>query len=112
VLSHLFLDLITHSNDIALGPFIHGPKWGLGLYAKLPLAAFFLEMGYGILCWWVYRGGWGLLAILVVFNLANISMFSPSIPGIEKYLAHRPTLITAVILTQILVTLTLVGLFS
>jgi hypothetical protein len=112
VISHLILDLITHSSDIAIAPFIKGPKFGLGLYSKYPIVAFILEIGYGVICWWIYRGGWPLLATIVVFNLANISMFSSAITGIEKYMANRPLLIAAVILVQISVTLTLVGIFS
>jgi len=112
VISHLILDLITHSNDIAIVPFLKGPKLGLGLYAKYPMVAFFLEIGYGLACWWVYKGGWALFSTIVVFNLANLSMFSTAVTGIEKQMAHRPLLITAVILAQIVVTLTLVGLFS
>src|SRR5208337_4782428 len=60
IISHLVLDLITHSDDIALAPFFKSPKFGLGLYAKYPMAAFILEMGYGIACWWIYKGGWAL----------------------------------------------------
>ena len=112
VISHLILDLITHSNDIAIAPFIKGPKFGLGLYAKHPIVAFILEIGYGVVCWWIYKGSWALLITIVVFNLANISMFSSAVTGIEKHMANRPLLITAVILAQILVTLTLVGIFS
>jgi membrane-bound metal-dependent hydrolase YbcI (DUF457 family) len=112
VISHLILDLITHSNDIAIAPFIKGPKFGLGLYAKYPIIAFVLEIGYGIFCWWIYKGGWALFAIIVIFNLANISMFSTAVTGIEKYMPNRPLLITTVILAQILVTLILVGIFS
>jgi membrane-bound metal-dependent hydrolase YbcI (DUF457 family) len=112
VISHLILDLITHSNDIVVAPFIKSPKFGIGLYAKYPIVAFILEIGYGIFCWWIYKGGWALFAIIVVFNLGNISMFSSGIKGIEKYMANRPLLITAVILTQIIATLTLVGIFS
>ncbi len=112
VISHLVLDLITHSKDIAIAPFIKGPKFGLGLYAKYPIIAFILEIGYGIACWWIYKGGLALLTIIVVFNLANISMFSSAITGIEKHMANRPLLITTVILAQILLTLILVGAFS
>jgi len=112
VISHLILDLITHSNDMAIGPLVRGPKFGLGLYPKYPMVAFFLEMGYGIFCWWIYKGGWALLTTIVVFNLANISMFSSAVTGIEKHMANRPLLIAAVILVQILVTLILVGIFS
>jgi len=112
VISHLILDLITHSNDIGIAPFIYGPKLGLGLYAKYPMVAFVLEIGYGIFCWWIYKGGWALLAAIIVFNLANISMFSSKVTGIEKYMANRPLLISAVILAQILITLTVVGILS
>ncbi len=112
VISHLILDLITHTKDMAVAPFFQGPKFGLGLYAKYPIVAFILEMGYGIVCWWIYKGGWALLATIIVFNLANISMFSSAVTGIEKHMANRPLLIVAVILVQILITLTLVGILS
>lgn len=111
VISHLILDLITHSKDIPIAPFIKSPKFGLGLYAKYPIVAFILEIAYGILCWWIYKGGWALLTVIVIFNLANISMFFSRVTGIEKYMANRSRLIATVILTQILVTLTLVGIF-
>lgn len=112
VVSHLILDLITHSKDMVIAPLVKSPKFGLGLYAKYPVVAFILEIGYGIVCWWIYEGSWALLGVIVIFNLANISMFFPAVTGIEKYMANRPRLITTVILAQILVTLTLVGIFS
>lgn len=112
VVSHLVLDLITHAKDIQVAPLVPEPKLGLGLYANLPIPAFFLEIGYGILCWWIYGGGWVLLAVIIVFNLANLSMFSRKISGLEKKMANRPGLIAVVILIQIVVTLFLVGLFS
>ena len=112
LISHLVLDVITHSNDITIVPFLKGLKLGLGLYAKHPMVAFILEIGYGLVCWWIYKGGWALLTTIVVFNLANISMFSTAVTGIEKQMANRPSLIAAVILVQIVVTLTLVGIFS
>jgi hypothetical protein len=112
VVSHLILDLITHSNDMVIAPLVKSPKFGLGLYAKYPVVAFILEIGYGIVCWWIYKGSWALLSVIVIFNLANISMFFPAVTGIEKYMANRPRLIPTVILAQILVTLTLVGIFS
>jgi len=112
VISHLILDLVTHSNDMVIAPLMKSPKFGLGLYAKYPIVAFILEIGYGIVCWWIYKGSWALLSVIVIFNLANISMFFSAVTGIEKYMANRPRLITTVILAQILVTLTLVGIFS
>jgi hypothetical protein len=110
--SHLALDLIVHARDIQLAPGIPEPMLGLGLYANAPLLAFALEFGFGVWCWWYYRGGRGLLAVIVLFNLANLSFFTPLIVGPEGMLAHRPTLIVTAILAQIVVTLTLVGLFA
>jgi hypothetical protein len=112
VASHLVLDLITHSRDIPIAPFVERPKLGLGLYASLPMHAFTLEIGYGIFCWWIYRGGLALLAVIVIFNLANLSMFSRAVPGLEKEMANRPVLITTVVFVQIVATLALVGLLS
>jgi hypothetical protein len=112
IASHLFLDLITHSRDIALAPFIKGPKFGLGLYASLPIPAFFVEIIYGLFCWWIYEGSKALLATIVVFNLANLSMFFKAVPGIERRLANKPLLITIVVFVQIVVTLTVVGILS
>ena len=112
VLSHLILDLITHAPDIQIAPGINQPKFGLGLYSAAPLAAFVIEIVYGVFCWRVYRGGKGLLVVIVLFNIANLSLLSPAVPGPEGFLAGRPTLIVTVIALQIVVTLTLVGIFS
>jgi membrane-bound metal-dependent hydrolase YbcI (DUF457 family) len=109
VVSHLVLDLATHNGDIALAPFTTTPGLGTYLYARLPIAAFLLELAYGVLCWSVYRGGRALLAAVVGFNLANLSLFFPGVPGLEQWLAGRPALITTVILAQIVLTLLAVG---
>jgi hypothetical protein len=53
----------------------------------------------------VHRGGLALLAAVVGLNLANVSLFFPAVPGLEQLLAGRSTLLTTVILAQILVTL-------
>jgi len=92
IVSHLILDLATHGHDIALWPGLAAPKLGLGLYAAAPTAAFFVELIYGTFCWYVYRGGPGLLAFITIGNLANLSILSPAIPGPEQYLAGRPHL--------------------
>lgn len=57
IASHFFLDLVTHAPDLALAPGVDSPKFGLGLYAAIPVGAFILELAYGIFCWWLYRGG-------------------------------------------------------
>jgi membrane-bound metal-dependent hydrolase YbcI (DUF457 family) len=112
IVSHLVLDLATHAHDIVLWPGHPQPALGLGLYGEAPLAAFVVELAFGIFCWWVYRGGRGLLAVIVLGNLANISLFSAAIPGPEVFLAGRPLLIVTFILVQIVVTLALVGAFA
>jgi hypothetical protein len=53
----------------------------------------------------VFRGGRALLAIILGFNLANLSLFFPQVPGPEEWLAGRPLVLTTVILAQIVVTL-------
>jgi membrane-bound metal-dependent hydrolase YbcI (DUF457 family) len=105
VLSHLLLDLLTHNGDIALWPFSDAPKYGTFLYGRLPLLAFLLELAYGLVCWRVFHGGRALLAVIVGFNLANVSLFFPAVPGPEDALAGRPLVLVTVILAQIVVTL-------
>ena len=112
IASHLVLDLLTHAHDIALAPGVAAPKLGLGLYDAAPLAAFAIEMLYGLACWRIYRGGVGLLAVVVIGNLANLTLFSAALPGPETLLAGRPMLVVGFVLVQIAVTLTLVGALS
>jgi len=112
ITSHLVLDLLTHARDIAIAPGFESTKLGLGLYSAFPIGAFVLELLYGIFCWWVYKGGKALLAVIVLFNAANLSLLSPAVPGPESLLANRPTAIVLVILAQIIVTLVLVGVYS
>jgi len=112
IASHLVLDLLTHAHDIALAPGLDAPKLGLGLYDAVPLAAFAIEMVYGLACWRIYRGGVGLLAVVVIGNLANLTLFSAALPGPEILLSGRPMLVVGLVLVQIAVTLALVGALS
>ena len=112
IASHLVLDLITHAPDIVLAPGIDEPKFGLGLYGTAPFLAFVIEILYGAFCWWVYKGGKALLAVILLFNLGNLSMLSSAVPGPEEQFAGHPMLIVTVIAAQIAITLTLVGIFS
>ena len=112
IVSHLLLDLATHGQDIALWPSLAAPKLGLGLYTAAPMVAFFVELIYGTFCWYVYRGGPGLLALITIGNLANLSIFSPDIPGPEQYLAGRPLLLVTFIFVQIVISLVLVGILA
>ncbi|HMU45978.1 MAG TPA: hypothetical protein PKC72_06395 [Chitinophagaceae bacterium] len=109
--SHIILDIITHAKDIPLG-FNNSEFIGLGHYSSLPIAGFILETGFGLFCWWYYRGSKTLFWIILVFNLFNVTMFLPSVKGPEWYMAGKPMLIVTVILAQIIITLFLVGKFS
>ena len=111
ITSHVVLDLLTHNRDIALAPFLDFNKLGLGLYA-VPIVAFVVEMLYGILCWWIYRGSMQLLVTIVGFNLANFTFFSTAIIGPESLLANQPQVLTTVVFVQIVLTMTLVGRLS
>ena len=91
---------------------VHWPALGLGLYDRAPMWGFALEMVYGVLCWWIYRGRRSLLAVIVLGNLANITLFSAAIPGPEEYLAGHPLMVVTVVFVQIVVTLTLVGVLA
>jgi hypothetical protein len=112
IASHLVLDLLTHAHDIVLSPGLVSPRLGLGLYDAAPLAAIVLELAYGVACWRVYRGGRGLLALVVLGNAANLSLLSAAVPGPEQLLAGRPLLVVSVIAVQIVVTLVLTGLLA
>jgi hypothetical protein len=112
VASHVALDLLVHAHDIQLAPGIARPLLGSGFYENAPMAAFGLEFAFGLWCWWMYRGGRGLLAVIVAFNLANLSFFATAISGPETLLAHRPTLIVTAIFAQIALTLWLVSVLA
>jgi hypothetical protein len=105
LLSHLLLDLLTHNGDIALGPYRDAPKYGTFLYGRLAPLAFLVELAYGLVCWWIFRGSRTLFAVVVSFNLVNVSEFFRSIPGPEDALAGRPLTLVTVILVQIVITM-------
>ena len=107
IFSHPVLDVLTHARDIALWPGSTLPALGLGLYDRAPMWGFALEMAYGVVCWRIYRGSGSLLAMLVLGNLANITLFSTEIPGPEQYLAGHPLMIVTLVFVQIVVTLAL-----
>lgn len=110
--SHLFLDLVTHDADIAFAPGLDMQRLGMGFYGSLPAVAFLIELGFGIACWRVYRGSRWLLLAIIVFNVANLTMFFPQVAGVEAALAGRTTLLAILILAQIVVTLVVVGWLS
>jgi LexA-binding, inner membrane-associated putative hydrolase len=108
IFSHLVLDVLTHAQDIVLWPGSTLPALGLGLYDRAPMWGFALEMVYGVICWRVYRGSRSLLAMIVLGNLANITLFSAAIPGPEQHLAGHPLMVVTVIFVQIVATLALI----
>lgn len=112
IASHLALDLLTHAHDLALWPGASTPRLGLGLYGSAPFAAFVVEMVYGVACWWLFRGGGALLAVVVLGNLANLSLLSDAIPGPEAALAGRPLMVVTLVFGQIVATMVLVGLLA
>ena len=112
IVSHLVLDLVTHAPDIVLWPGSRFPPLGAGLYSGAPAVAFVIELLYGVLCWWIYRGRRPLLWLLIVANVANASFFFAGVPGPEQYVAGRPLLLVTLIFGQIVTTLVLVGLLS
>jgi hypothetical protein len=111
ILSHLVLDLLTHVRDIAVLPFALDLRVGTGLYS-IPVAAFFVELGYGLLCWWLFKGGRALLVTIVAFNLANLSLFLPAIRGPETLMAGHPLWVVSTVAVQIVVTLVLIWRFA
>lgn len=111
LMSHVILDILVHAKDIPLTFLSEELKFGSELYVIRPYVAFIIEFAFGLWCWWYYKGNKGLLLVIVLFNLANFTVFSPDVIGLEKYFADNVLLLTVVIAFQILVTLLLVGYF-
>jgi hypothetical protein len=112
VISHIVLDLLTHAKDIPMTFFPGSIKLGSQLYPLYPYIAFTFELLYGVFCWYYFKGSKALLLIIVIFNIANFTIFSPDIIGLEKYFANNSVLLVSVIALQILLTLTLVGYYT
>src|SRR5262245_30260429 len=112
IVSHLVLDIATHAPDIAWWPGSRLPQLGLGLYSNAPAVAFVVELLYGVLCWWIYRGRRALLYVLVAANATNISFFFAGISGPEQLLAGHPMAVVTVVFAQIVTMLVVVGLLS
>lgn len=112
VMSHITLDLLVHAKDIPLTFFPDSMKLGSQLYSLHPYIAFTFELAYGVFCWYYFKGTRSLFLVVLLFNIANFTTFSPDIIGLEKYFAGNPLLLVSIIALQIIVTLTLVGYFS
>jgi membrane-bound metal-dependent hydrolase YbcI (DUF457 family) len=104
IVSHMMLDLVTHRQEIVLVPFVSSVHLGLGLY-ELPPLAVAAGTAYGLLCWLIFRGSKALLALILFFNLANLSfMRSP--------IADQPDTLVALIAAQVILTTASVWFFS
>ena len=112
VLSHIVLDLLTHAKDLPITFFPGSQKVGLQLYSLHPYIAFSFELLYGVFCWYYFKGSKSLLLVILLFNIANFTTFSPDVIGLEKYFANNQVLLVSVIALQIIVTLILVGYYS
>lgn len=108
VMSHILLDLVVHARDIEIGPFMDLGKYGTGLYAAVPLAALTLEAAWGVLCWWIYRGSWMLLGLILLANASSIPFYSATLNTGEGALAGQSSAFAAMILVQMIVTSVLV----
>jgi hypothetical protein len=102
ITSHVVLDIIHHEPDIALLPLPFGPRLGLGLM-NVPVADLLVEVAYGVVCWWIYRGGIGLLIAIVLLNLVDWPLMAPR-PGTGAQLAAHPLVLPTLILVQIVLT--------
>ena len=101
VLSHIVIDLIFHEHDIRLSPFADNPVWGLGII-KYPLINFILELLYGIGCWWYFKGNKRLLAVIVVFNLADLPTMFASGDMLNPLIHYRFILPTFIFIQMLL----------
>lgn len=112
VFSHIVLDLLVHAPDIAIAPFFDGDKYGTGFYSNMPLAALGFETLFGVFCWWIYRGSWQLLGLIIALAFTAIPIYSIAINIGESVLAGQSTVFALVILAQMLATSGLVWLFA
>ena len=107
--------MVTFEDELCLSPLINvrcNSKYGTGLYSNLPLPALALETLWGVLCWWIYRGSWKLLGLIVVMGIAAIPLHSVAVNIGEAALGGQSTVFALVILVQMLTTSGLVWLFA
>ncbi|MEW6511964.1 MAG: hypothetical protein AB1428_13515 [Bacteroidota bacterium] len=110
ILSHVVLDIFMHEPDIALTPFA-GYVFGLNIQS-FPLLTIIVETGYGVFCWWYFKGNRALLIAIVALNLANIPTIFNVSPALNDFFDKMPFILPTVILAQILYTWYFVWRFS
>lgn len=111
IVSHIILDLLLHEQDIQLTPFSSAIAFGLNIQS-IPLLAIIVETGYGIFCWWYFKGRKSLLAAIVILNLVNIPFILNLVPSVTDLFGRVHFLLPTVILIQILYTWYFVWVFS
>ena len=82
----LVLDFVTHAPDIPLAPFVDGPKLGMGLYESGLMAAFGIELFWGLTCVAFYGGKPSLYVAVLLFNALNFTLYTPTFVGPESFL--------------------------
>lgn len=112
VFSHILLDLSVHAPDIALAPLLDQVKYGAGLYNNLPLLALGVETLWGVFCWWMYRGSWKLLGVMVFLSATSIPFYSNALNVGEAALGGDSTGFALMILAQMLIASALVWIFA
>ncbi|HEX6318117.1 MAG TPA: hypothetical protein VFZ84_04520 [Burkholderiales bacterium] len=75
IVLHLLLDLALHAQQLPFAPFGE-LRLGLGLHAAPPLAIA-AATAYGLACWLVFGGGKGLLAVIVLLTMAQLTFAAP-----------------------------------
>lgn len=111
VFSHLVLDLVMHEPDIALGPFAHSPRFGLGIY-HFPALTFVVELAYGVVCWRVFRGSKALLASIVLLNLLDLPFIFARPMGAAMTVEQADFAMTSIIALQTLISWAVVWRFA
>jgi hypothetical protein len=101
ILSHIVLDIVQHEPDIRLFPIAWGPRLGLELTLH-PFADATVETAYCVLCWQLFGGSWALLAGILVLNASDLP-FMLAKGGAAPTIAHHPSILTTVVLLQIVV---------
>lgn len=99
IVSHIVLDVVHHEPDISLLPVSWGLRLGLGLTLH-PVADAIVETGYGVLCWQLFAGSWALLVGILLLNALNLPFMFARADAAQS-IADRPTLLTTVVLIQI-----------
>jgi membrane-bound metal-dependent hydrolase YbcI (DUF457 family) len=111
ILSHILLDLLTHEPDIRLSPFSTSPAFGLNIQS-IPILAILVETGWGVFCWWYFKGSRRLLAAIIILNMMNIPTIFHLNPGTVALIDRMHFILPSFILFQILLTWYFVWLFS